>query len=91
MLETNGGTELAEKRNSQRSNPQGLEVGDLILFKEYGESACNTGSIGVVVGLEVTPANVYEQETTDAVIYWSGKGTDQKERIDAIYLEKISN
>lgn len=81
---------MAKKRNSQKSNPQGIEVGDLILFKEYGESTCNTGKIGVVVRLEVTPANVYEQETTDAIIYWSGGDTHKKGRIDALYLEKIS-
>jgi len=84
MLEANGGIGLTEKRNSQRSNPQGLEVGDLVFSK------WSTGQIGVVIELDVTPANVYEQETTDAVIYWSGGDTHEKGRVDALYLEKIS-
>ena len=78
---------MAKKRNSQKSNPQGLEVGDLVLFKE-GYS--NKRKIGVVIELDFAPANVYEQEQTDAVIYWSGEDTDKKGRVDALYLEKIS-
>ena len=81
---------MAEKRSSRKSNPQGLEVGDLVWFKEYGDSKCNTGKIGVVIGLDVNPANVYEQETTDAVIYWSGDHLHKKDRVDALYLEKVS-
>ena len=81
---------MTEKRSPQKSNPQGLEVGDLVLFKEYGESKCNTGKIGVVVELDFAPANVYEREQTDAVVYWSGKDTHEKGRVDALYLEKIS-
>ena len=78
---------MAKKRNSQKSNPQGLEVGDLVLFKE-GYS--NKRKIGVVIELDIVPANVYEQEQTDAVIYWSGGDTHEKGRVDALYLEKIS-
>lgn len=84
MLEANGGIELTEKRNPQKSNPEGLEVGDLVFSK------WSAGQIGIVVALDVTPSNVYEKETTDAIIYWSGGDTHEKGRVDALHLEKIS-
>ena len=84
MLEANGGTELTEKRSSQKSNPQGLEVGDLVEIS----GAPPKHEIGIVVLVEYYPSNVYEKAFTACSICWA---PDSRETIiDARALKRVS-
>lgn len=79
---------MTKKRNlHQRSNPEGIRIGDLVTNAGFDRKE---ERIGVVLDLDFTSANVYEKEQTDAVIYWCGEAAFKKSRIDAVYLEKIS-
>ena len=77
-----------QKPKFNRSNPQGIAVGDLVQPFKEGRKGQEKLTIGVVVKVRFFERNVYDPEYTDVEVYWAN--TSSALRQSAETLKKVS-